>query len=280
MTHKFNGNILVTGAATGVGLAIVKILSSSGYHILAAVLPGQDITELQKAQPVKIIEADLANSEDVTSLIEKVRASGDLRAIISNAGIAVPGPVELMPIDQVHLQYQINVFAPLQIMQGLLPLLRNSSGRIIIIGAGQARLCLPNGSLYGSSKAAISAIADSLRAEVSPDGIHVSVVEPGAIRTGILKNSEERWASIFASSPKLPPEIIERYRKSMNKSFQMSSKAFKSAMEPVTIAQMVADILSVRKPKPRYLVGREAKALAFIAKLPDKIRTSILLKMT
>jgi NAD(P)-dependent dehydrogenase (short-subunit alcohol dehydrogenase family) len=280
MTQKINGNILVTGAATGVGLAITRNLSKLGYSVFAAVLPGQDTNKLQSAKPARIIEADLGKQEDISHLVETVKASGELIGIISNAGIAVPGPIELIPIDQIRLQYEINVFAPIQIIQGLLPNLRKSKGRIIIIGAGQSRVSLPYGGPYGSSKTAISALADSLRAEVYQDGIQVSVIEPGAIKTDILKNTEEKWSSIMSSAPKISSDIAERYRSSMDKTFHTSAKAFDNAMEPDTFAEIVVKILNASKPKPRYLIGREAKVLGILSKFPDKLRARILTRLS
>jgi NAD(P)-dependent dehydrogenase (short-subunit alcohol dehydrogenase family) len=276
MTKMATKTVLITGAATGVGLAATKLLSQKGYHILATAMPGQDTAELKRMCNLQIIEVDLSDESSIDKLIEVVHNQGKLHAIISNAGIAVPGPMECMPMELIKLQYQINVFAPIRLVQGLLPQLRETKGRMIFIGAGQGRVCLPFGGPYGSSKAALAAITDALRAEIHNSGIDISVIEPGAIKTGILETSKNRWASVLSG---LSQTDLERYKSAMEKTFQTSERAFQSAMTSDEFAQDILKILECKSPKPRYLVGREAKALAIIAILPARWRVALLARL-
>jgi NAD(P)-dependent dehydrogenase (short-subunit alcohol dehydrogenase family) len=269
-------NILITGAATGVGLATTKVLSQAGYKVFATAMPEQDISELSQITNVEIIEADLANETSINNLIDMVKRKDRIDAIVSNAGIAVPGPIECISIEEIKLQYQINVFAPMRLVQGLLPKLRESKGRMIFIGAGQGRVCLPFGGPYGSSKAALAAITDSLRAEIHDSGIRVSVIEPGAIKTGILESSKDRWNKILSS---LPKPLLERYKSSMEKTFKTSEDAFKNAITPIEFAKEIFKILNSENPKPRYLIGKEAKALAFISILPASWQAKLILRL-
>lgn len=272
--------ILVTGAASGVGLAIAQALLANGFSVLAAIQPGQDASALAVRGALALIEADLSEDAGIDRLVETVRRQGRLDCIVSNAGIAVPGPLELVPPEDLHLQFQINTFAPVRIIQGLLPLLRASRGRIVVIGAGQARACLPCGGPYGASKAAASALMDSLRAEVAAFGVTVSVVEPGAIKTGILKSSREKWAQIYADGQAgVGSAVSGQYAAAMEKSFAASARAFENAMAPEDFAQTVLRIITGKKPRPRYLVGREARALALVARLPDGLRAALMRKM-
>lgn len=273
---KTEKRVLITGAATGIGLAATNLLSQAGYHVLATAMYGQNTSELDKIENVQIMEVDLSNENSINNLIEAVQKRGRLDALVSNAGIAVPGPVECIPMEQIKLQYQINVFAPIQLVKGLLPQLRETKGRMIFIGAGQGRVCLPFGGPYGSSKAALAAITDALRAEIYHSGIHVSLIEPGAIKTGILESSKNRWATILSG---LSQTYLERYKLSMEKTFQSSEKAFKSAMTPGEFAQYILKTLECKSPKPRYLIGREAKALAFISMLPARWRAHLLTRL-
>jgi NAD(P)-dependent dehydrogenase (short-subunit alcohol dehydrogenase family) len=274
--ENLSKNVLITGAATGVGLATAKVLSQAGYKVFATAMPGQDVSELSQITNVEIIEADLANEASINSLIDIVKRKDRIDAIVSNAGIAVPGPIECISIEEIKLQYQINVFAPMRLVQGLLPKLRESKGRMIFIGAGQGRVCLPFGGPYGSSKAALAAITDSLRAEIHDSGIRVSVIEPGAIKTGILESSKDRWNKILAS---LPKHLLERYKSSMEKTFKTSEDAFKNATTPIEFAKEIFKILNSENPKPRYLIGKEAKALAFISILPASWRAKLILRL-
>jgi NAD(P)-dependent dehydrogenase (short-subunit alcohol dehydrogenase family) len=239
-------------------------------------MPEQDISELSQITNVEIIEADLANETSINNLIDMVKRKDRIDAIVSNAGIAVPGPIECISIEEIKLQYQINVFAPMRLVQGLLPKLRESKGRMIFIGAGQGRVCLPFGGPYGSSKAALAAITDSLRAEIHDSGIRVSVIEPGAIKTGILESSKDRWNKILSS---LPKPLLERYKSSMEKTFKTSEDAFKNAITPIEFAKEIFKILNSENPKPRYLIGKEAKALAFISILPASWQAKLILRL-
>lgn len=268
--------VLITGAATGVGLAAAKLLSQKGYFILATAMPSQDTTELNSMSNLRIIEVDLSDECSIDKMIEVVHKHGRLDAIVSNAGIAVPGPMECMPMNLIKLQYQINVFAPMRLVHGLLPLLGETKGRMLFIGAGQGRVCLPFGGPYGSSKAALAAITDALRSELHNSGICVSVIEPGAIKTGILETSKNRWATVLSG---LSQTYLERYQSAMEKTFQTSERAFRSAMTSDEFAQYILKILEIKKPKPRYLVGREAKALAFISILPARWRAALLTRL-
>lgn len=272
--------VLVSGAATGVGLAAVQALQAEGFSVLAAVLPGQDLSGLSGLGVHKVIEADLARDADIDRLVETVRQNGRLDCIVSNAGIAVPGPLEMVPADDLRLQFQINTFAPVCIIRGLLPLLRESHGRVVMIGAGQARASLPCGGPYGASKAASSALMDALRAEVSSFGVQVCVVEPGAIKTGILKSSEEKWAQLLAQAPAgLDGRVLAVYAASMQSTFGTSKKAFESAIPPAEFAKTLVGIINREKLKPRYLVGREARVMALVARLPDRARAALMRKM-
>lgn len=272
--------VLVTGAGSGVGLAVSQELLTQGFSVLAAVMPGQDTSALGTHDALAIIEADLFEDEDIDELVEVVHRHGRLDCVISNAGIAVPGPLELVSSAELRAQFQVNTFAPIRIIQGLLPLLRASRGRILIIGAGQARVCLPCGGPYGASKATASALMDALRAEVSSFGIEVSVIEPGAIKTGILQSSREKWAQLLAQVPAgIEDNVVEKYAISMERTFNASARAFETAIPPDEFAKRVARIVVAKTVKPRYLVGREAKALAFVARLPDRLRASLMRKM-
>lgn len=268
--------ILITGAATGVGLATTRILSNSGYHVLATAMPQQDTSELQMLNNVQVFEVDLSDEQSIDALIKTIQNYGSIDAFISNAGIAVPGPVECVPIDQIKLQYQINVFAPIQLVQGLLPQLRETKGRLIFIGAGQGRVSLPFGGPYGSSKSAITSITDALRTEIHDSGIFVSVLEPGAIKTDILHKSKERWEKIVSG---LTQEQSQRYQTSIIKTFQTSEKAFLNAMTPDDFALQIKNILENKKPKPRYAIGKEAKVLVFLSMLPAKWRAKLLIRL-
>lgn len=262
---------LVTGAATGIGLATVKALVAAGWRVYATALPGQDTTDLA-GKDIEVVEVDLTDEQSTAELLKAVTREDRLDAFVSNAGIAVPGPLEYVPIDQLRLQFEVNALAPMRLAQGLLPSLRAGRGRMVFMGAGQGRVALAFGGPYGASKSALAALTDSLRAEVAASGVAVSLIEPGAVRTGILESSRERALALLAT---LPEDAAQQYRAPLLATFARSEAAFQKALPPQELAKLVLRILASPKPRPRYLVGREAKALAVIALLPARWRARL-----
>lgn len=266
---------LVTGAATGIGLAIVKVLVGAGWRVYATAFPGQDTAGLASAN-VDVIEVDLTDAQSVAGLLKTVTREDRLDALVSNAGVAVPGPLEHVPYDQLLLQLEVNALAPMRLVQGLLPLIRSSGGRMVFMGAGQGRVALAFGGPYGASKSALAALTDSLRAEVAASGVSVTLVEPGAVRTGILESSRERALALLAS---LPADAAKRYEAPLLAMFERSDEAFQKALPPEKLARLIHRILVSPRPRPRYLVGTEARALAVAALLPATWRARLVARL-
>lgn len=267
-----NRTALVTGAATGIGLATVRALSERGWRVLGTALPGQDGSSLRALDRTRVLEADLTDDESFRSLLDAVAAEPRLDALVSNAGFAVPGPIEGIPVAQLRQQLEINTIAPAVLARTLLPQLRATGGRMVFVGAGQGRVALPFGGAYGASKAALAALTDALRAEVAGSGVSVSLIEPGAVRTGILTDSTRRGREVLDG---MPPEIARRYRAPMLATFTRAEEAFRGAAAPDDIAHLIVEILDSHSPNARYLVGREARALALVALLPAAWRARL-----
>lgn len=268
---------LITGAATGIGLAATQKLAKEGWFVFATAMPEQSTANLRQAVALEqIIEVDLTQSQSVQTLIDIIRQHGRLDAVISNAGIAIPGPIEEVSMEDLKRQFEVNVFAPIHLVRAFLPLLRKSHGRLIFIGAGQGRVALPFGGPYGGSKAALAALTDALRSEVAQMNISVSLIEPGAVKTPILKVAQARSEALLAN---MSSAARNYYEKPFKKVLKASEKAFQSAAAPEKIADLIYTILTVRRPKPRYLFGKEAVALALIAVLPTRWRAALILKI-
>lgn len=271
------GTVLITGAATGIGLATAGALAADGWRVLGTALPGQSIAGLSAVPGVIVIEADLTDEASLARLIHHVHGETRLRALVSNAGFAVVAPVEGIPAEELRAQFELNTIAPIRLAQALLPQLRSTGGRLVFVGAGQGRVALPFGGPYGASKSALAALTDALRLEIADSGVNVSLVEPGAVRTGILADSRTRAAALLES---LPLELALRYREPLHATFVRSEATFDSALPPEEIARLIGRILTSRSPKPRYLIGREAVALAILAALPARWRSALLVRAT
>lgn len=268
--------VLVTGAAGGIGLAVCRHLAGSGWRVVATAHPSESVTELERVPVARVARVDLLDDEDVAAFVRSLESESRWDALVSNAGISVPGPVEAIPIELLRRQLEVNTIAPIRLTQALLPALRARRGRVVYIGAGQGRVALPFGGPYGASKAALAALADALRAELDGSGVTVSVVEPGAVRTGILRQSRINADQVLDA---MPAPLAARYRDRLAGILARSEAAFQHAVPPEDLAALVARVLQAASPRPRYLFGRDARGLAAIALLPASVRARLVARV-
>ena len=184
---------------------------------------------------------------------------------MNNAGIGVAAPLEDLPAEELRRQLEVNVVGQLAVTQAVLPALRATRGRIVIMGSIGGRSALPFLGGYAMTKFALEAMADSLRLELAADGIEVALVEPGNIAT-----------AIWTKPQPLADRVSERYRARIDR-FRKVAAARSSKGAPVDlVADAVEHALTASRPKTRYVVGRDAKIRAAIERLPDRLRDRVL----
>lgn len=271
-TAESRRTALVTGAAGGIGLAVCRRLAADGWRVVAVVHPSEDAAQLERSGVGRIERSDLADDSSVEALLVRLTTEPRWDAFISVAGFAIPGPLEGIPLAALRRQLDVNALAPMRLTRALLPALRDAAGRLVFVGAGQGRVALPFGRPYGASKAALAALTDALRAELDGSGVHVSLIEPGAIRTGILASST---AAAHEALDSMPPHLAARYRAGVVAVLARSESAFAGARAPEELAALIARVLAAPRPKPRYLFGRDARALALVALLPAVLRARL-----
>jgi NAD(P)-dependent dehydrogenase (short-subunit alcohol dehydrogenase family) len=192
-----------------------------------------------------------------------------LAGLVNNAGIAVAGPLEFIDLDDFKRQLDVNVTGVLRTTQAMMPLLRLARGRIVNISSIGGRVAIPLVGPYNASKFALEGMSDSLRRELRPWGMHVALIEPGAVATPIWDKGVEQADEIERDAP---PEVRERYGEVMAAIRKESEKNRTEGVPPQEVADAVAHALTASKPKTRYLVGRDAKARGPISKvLPDRV---------
>lgn len=264
------GYIVVTGASTGIGEATAQHLAGLGFNVFAGVRKDADAERLKggRIEPVKI---DVADDRSVAAAAEQIRdavGSSGLAGLVNNAGIAIAGPLEFLPIEEFKHQLDVNVVGVVRTTQAMLPLIRQGKGRIVNISSIGGKVALPLVAPYAASKYAVEAISDSLRRELRPWGIQVAVIEPGAVATPIWDKSIAVADGIVAEAP---PEMEERYGALIAKIREESMKNAQNGVPPSEVAEAVAHALTASKPKTRYLVGRDAKVRAKVAAvMPDR----------
>ena len=181
---------LVTGASSGIGQACAVALVSSGWRVLAGVRREGDAPEGTEEVLLDVTEPE--QIQDAAGRVEQ------LDGLVNNAGIALSAPLELVPPEELRYQLEVNVVGQIAVTQALLPALRRARGRIVFVGSIAGRSALPFLGPYAASKHALEAVADSLRVELRPFGIHVSIVEPGTIKTKIWSTSAARAERLAA----------------------------------------------------------------------------------
>ena len=274
-------SVVITGASTGIGAACALHLDQRGWRVFAGVRRQADAESLKaRASPrLTPIALDVADTVSISTAASAVAGAVDeegLAGLLNNAGIAVPGPIELLPLPELRRQLEINVIGQVAVTQAFLPLIRAGRGRIVNMGSIAGRMATPFTGAYGASKFALEALTDALRLELAPWSISVSIVEPGAVATPIWEKSATAARTILGT---VPPESIALYADAIEALRKTAARAEKNAVDPIEVARAVEHALTAGKPRTRYVVGREAKIRAVMALLvPDHIRDSLVAK--
>ena len=265
------GAVVITGASTGIGRACALDLDSRGFQVFAGVRRDEDAERLRAERPsIEPLPIDVTDADSIAAARDRVAEAvggAGLAGLVNNAGIAVPGPLEHLPMDELRRQLEVNLVGQVAVTQAFIPLLRTARGRIVNIGSIGGRVALPMLGPYAASKHAIEGFSDSLRRELRPWGIEVSVVRPGPIATEIW----ERGRTTADELLERMPEAEVHYGPAIAAGRASAAKRAKEAVPPSAVAEVVADALTAGKPRTRYLVGRQAKVMAALsAVLPDR----------
>ncbi len=256
-------NILVTGAAGGMGKAVCRLLTDSGYGVW-----GLDIAPEEAACPWHYIQTDLSDTEAVKKACLQVRKeAGALYALVHMAGIYDLNSLVEMSEEAFRRIFEVNLFAAYRVNREFLPLL-HSGGRIILTTSELAPLDpLPFTGIYGITKTALEKYAYSLRMELQLLGYQVCVLRPGAVQTGLLSVSTKRLED-FCESTELYPCNAKRFRKIVDRVEARN-------IPPEKIAARILKILRSAKPRYVYNINRNP-LLRFLNLLPDRMQTAII----
>lgn len=268
--------VLVTGASTGIGEACALHLDRLGHRVFAGVRREEDAERLgaQASERFVPVMLDVTDDVQVDAAVKTVdESAGGLAGLVNNAGVARGGPLEYLPLDVWREQLEINVVGQVAVTRAMLPLLRRDRGRIVFMGSIGGRVATPLMGPYNASKFAIEGIGEALRQELSPWGLHVAVVEPGAVKTPIWEKGRETAAQL---DDELPEEAARRYAAHIQAIREGIDMQERRGVEPEAVAKAVEHALFSNRPRTRYVVGPDARALAAMTRLlPDKAREAI-----
>lgn len=274
-------SVLISGASAGLGKIMAFYLQNAGFRVFAGVRKRNDLQKWEKLKKPDIIPLllDVTSSRSVQQavrLISRFLSHDSLWALINNAGISIPGPLEFLPLSVIRKQFEVNLFGPVRMVQEFLPFLRKSRGRIVNIGSISGKIAAPFIGPYAASKSALRLFSDTLRMELRPWGIRVILIEPGSLSTSM-------WKKTGANAERIMQGLSSRakmlYRDALLRSNQSRKQLGSGGSAPEMVARIVVRALTARDPRTRYLCGRDAQILDLVMKfLPDTIRDRVILR--
>jgi NAD(P)-dependent dehydrogenase (short-subunit alcohol dehydrogenase family) len=251
---------LVTGTSSGVGRASALALAEAGYDVFAGVRGCADGTRVEQLHPrLRHVIMDVSCEKSVD---EAFRFLGDelgsrgLVGLLNNAGIALAGPIEHLPLGVWREQFDVNVLGTVAVTQRALPLLRRGNGRIVVLGSIGGRLAPPLLGPYCASKFALEGMTESLRHELRPWNIPVVLIVPGTIRTEIWRKSREQIDSV---ERELDADALAHYGSFLDQFRASVEKQARSGLRPEVVVRVVVNAMRAPNPRHRYVIGTEAR---------------------
>ena len=262
MGNKQQQIALVTGSSSGIGFETSLRFAQTGIYTYASMHNLSKSDEIlgyarKDNLPLKILRLDVADEESISEAIDKIISEkGRIDIVVNNAGYSLLGPLEQLHINEIKEEFETNFFGIIKLIQSVLPTMRKQGyGRIINISSLAGRIGFPISSAYVSSKFALEGLVESLRYEVQPFGIHVSLIEPGVIKTNFVNNmklGKNVITSSNSNNDNLPyVEIIQKRISAFKPRFEKGSTASE-------VADMVLEAVASANPKARYIVGEDA----------------------
>ena len=274
--------VVITGASSGIGKAAAARLVQSGWHVFATVRKRTDGDTLQTefGPGLKPVILDVTDRASILAAAEQVSSTlngNGLDGLVNVAGVGMVRPVEYVSPGELREIFDINLFGQIAVTQAFLPLLRQARGRIVNITSVGAHIAIPFGSPINASKAAFGIFSDTLRLELRAFGIHVSAVEPGAIKTPAVEKTLGKVEAVIRG---LGTTGAAQYGEMLRRFVQRAYAREMNGSSPDVVARAVNHALTARRPRLRYRVGKHASLLAALARfLPDRLLDALLLRI-
>ncbi|MBA4495665.1 SDR family oxidoreductase [Paenactinomyces guangxiensis] len=254
----------ITGTSSGFGLLASIALAGNGYYVVASMRNPEKKKALEEAihrQQIKEIEMvplDVTKHEEATATIQEViKRLGKIDVLVNNAGYAEGGFVEDLSIEDFRRQFETNFFGTIAVTKAVLPHMRRQrTGKIINISSISGKIGFPALSPYVSSKHALEGFSESLRLELLPYGVYVSLIEPGSYQTEIWSKGLGKVHTGESA-----------YEKEMAKIIREVNHISQSAADPQEVADLIVQVANTKHPKLRYPVGKGVESGIFLKHL-------------
>jgi short-subunit dehydrogenase len=267
MAKAVSQAVLITGCSTGIGRATALRLAARGLPVYATARRLQSIADLG-TRGCRTLALDVCDEASMAAAVRTIEASeGAVGVLVNNAGYGLEGAFETTPMDEIRRQFETNVFGLTRLTQLVLPGMRMQRwGRIVNVSSVGGTLTLPGGAFYHATKHAVEAISDALRFEVRDFGIHVAVIQPGAIKT---RFGDTAMATIGSEADGPYAAFNVEVASRIKDAFEGRLAAF--AGEPDDVARVIERAVTAAKPRTRYPVTAAAHVLTRLRKvIPDR----------
>jgi NAD(P)-dependent dehydrogenase (short-subunit alcohol dehydrogenase family) len=261
---------VITGCDSGIGKSLVPLFLNAGYRPIISYLEQNPFHDRPDIISRKL---DLRNEGEIESfagMVNRLCGEGSsLDYLINNAGVAMGGPFENLPMTVYREVMNVNFFGLIRLSQKILPGLIRNRGRLVINGSMAGRIALPFLSPYTASKFALEGWCDSIRRELNPLGVRTILLEPGGIATPIWIKALEQDSS-FAD---------KKYAGSLGAFREKFIRAGTMGMDTDRAAALIFRLITRRRPKQRYIIAG-SRMLSFLETLiPDRLMDAFVVKM-
>ena len=239
--------VLITGCSTGIGHHLAQRLTQLGYAVVATARKAETLWDIQVALKLPL---DVTQPESIHAAVDCVLEHfGRIDVLVNNAGYAVRGAIEELPVEQAQQMFDANVFGVMRMIQAVIPHMRRQrSGRVINISSVTGKLVTPANGAYSATKFALEALSDALRLELAPFGIQVVLVEPGSIKTQFHATVEANAQEIFSNHDSPYQPLYDQCRK-------VTAGMRQQEAGPEVVSRVVQRSIQASRPKARYLAG-------------------------
>ncbi|WP_126453600.1 SDR family oxidoreductase [Sulfuriflexus mobilis] len=247
-----NKSILITGCSSGIGLCVAEGLQQRGYRVFATARRLADVERLTE-RGLEALVLDVSDDDSIDEAVEEIlsRTGGTLYALFNNGAYQQPGAVEDLSREALRAQFETNLFGWHALTRKLIPVMRQQGGgRIIQNSSVLGLVVLPLRGAYNASKFALEGLADTLRLELAGTNIHVSLIEPGPIRSKFRDNAH----AAFKKHIDAENSVYREHYAAMEERLQKEGDAAPFTLPPEAVLRRVIHALESKRPQVRYYV--------------------------
>lgn len=261
--------LVVTGAARGIGHVVAKRALERGDTVFAVVRKAEDSARFLPSARLHVVVMDMGDTASVQrgfAEVDRLLEGKHLDQVVHSAAISVPGAIELTEVSDFERHLNTNTLGSLRVLKASIPRLRGHGGRIVLLTSLWGRASGPMLSAYCASKHAIESLADTARRESAGMGLHIIVAEPGVVRTDMYASQASGTDQLIAA---MSPEHAQLYG-TLYRRYRKVTSGGTASISADQCAASIEKALSVARPRTRYRIGTDSKAVCFLAwLLPD-----------